>query len=208
MKVPPLNPHFKPTASLTILPDALGYFELMIKRYEGGPMSNHLHSMEPDQRLSFKGPISKYPLSENQHKHIGLIAGGTGITPMYQLIRNIFANPNDQTKVTLVFANVSESDILLKKEIQELENEYPRRFRAFYALDQPPPSWGGMAGQIDKTVLKTVLPEPKQEGIKLFVCGPPGMYKAISGMKSGMKQGELTGILKELGYSEDQVFKF
>ena len=171
-------------------------------------MSSHLHDMNPDQRLKFKGPISKYPLAENQHKHIALIAGGTGITPMWQLINNIFKNENDSTKVTLLFANKTEDDILLKKELQELENEYPRRFRAFYALDKPAPSWGGHAGHMDETLLKTVLPEPKEENIKVFVCGPPGMYKAVSGMKDGMKQGEVGGILKALGYSQDQVFKF
>jgi len=35
------------------------------------------------------------------------------------------------------------------------------------------------------------------------------MYKAISGDKAPDKtQGELTGILAELGYTKDQVFKF
>lgn len=61
-----------------------------------------------------------------------------------------------------------------------------------------------------KELLKTVLPEPKEgEKIKIFVCGPPGMYKAISGgKKSPADQGELTGYLKDLGYSKDQVYKF
>ena len=61
-----------------------------------------------------------------------------------------------------------------------------------------------------KELLKTVLPEPKEgDKIKIFVCGPPGMYKAISGMKkSPMDQGELDGILKELGYDKEQVYKF
>ena len=171
-------------------------------------MSSHLHGMKPDQQLAFKGPISKYPLAENQHRKIALIAGGTGITPMWQLIHNIMANPNEKTQVTLVFANQTEGDILLKQELEELENKYPRQFRAFYALDKPAPSWGGQAGHIDQKLLKTVLPEPKEENIKVFVCGPPGMYKAISGMKEGAKQGQLSGILKELGYTEDQVFKF
>jgi len=54
-----------------------------------------------------------------------------------------------------------------------------------------------------------VLPEPKTENVKVFVCGPPGLYKAISGQKpKPSEQGELTGILKELGYSKEQVFKF
>lgn len=172
-------------------------------------MSEHLHNMAVGQRLEFKGPLPKYPWEPNKHDHICLIAGGTGITPMYQLARTIFKNPEDKTKVTLVFGNVTEDDILLKRELEDLENTYPRRFKAFYTLDQPGKDWTQGAGQINKELLKTVLPEPKEENIKIFVCGPPGMYKAISGGKVSPKdQGELSGILKELGYSKDQVYKF
>ena len=35
--------------------------------------------------------------------------------------------------------------------------------------------------------------------------GPPGQVAAVAGKKAGMKQGELAGILKDLGYTEDQV---
>ncbi|KAK3077054.1 NADH-cytochrome b5 reductase [Coniosporium uncinatum] len=173
-------------------------------------MSNHLHNMTEGQHLDFKGPIPKYPWSPNKHEHIALIAGGTGITPMYQLVRAIFKNPEDKTKVTLIFGNITENDILLKEEFDELENTYPQRFRAFYVLDNPPEKWQGGKGFITKELLKTVLPEPKMgEGFKAFVCGPPGLYKAVSGTKkSPADQGELDGHLKELGYSKDQVYKF
>ena len=188
---------------------SVGYLDLLIKKYPGGPMSTHLHDLQPGEMLSFKGPIPKYPLTPNKHNHVALIAGGTGITPMHQLCRAIFSNPEDKTKVTLVFGNVKEEDILLKKEFDELENRYPQRFRAFYVLDQPPETWQGGKGFITKDLLKTVLPEPKEENVQVFVCGPPGMYKAISGPKVSPKdQGELSGILKELGYSKDQVYKF
>ncbi|KAJ5403569.1 hypothetical protein N7509_003440 [Penicillium cosmopolitanum] len=186
-----------------------GFLELVVKSYPGGPMSEHIHSLNVDQTLAFKGPIVKYPWEANKHDHICLIAGGTGITPMYQLARQIFKNPEDKTKVTLVFGNVTEEDILLKKELNELENTYPQRFRAFYVLDNPPKEWAGGKGFITKELLKTVLPEPKEENIKVFVCGPPGLYKAISGGKvSPQDQGELSGVLKDLGYNKDQVFKF
>ncbi|CAH0014383.1 unnamed protein product [Clonostachys rhizophaga] len=189
--------------------DAKGHLDLLVKKYPDGPMSTHIHNLEVGQELNIKGPLPKYPWTENKHTHIGLIAGGTGITPVFQLARAIFKNPNDKTKVTLIFGNVTEEDILLKKELSELENTYPQRFRAFYVLDKPPKDWSGNSGFITQELLKTVLPEPKEENIKLFVCGPPGLMKAISGNKVSPKdQGELTGALKELGYSQEQVYKF
>lgn len=186
-----------------------GYIDLIVKKYPNGPMSEHMHDMNVGQSLDFKGPISKYPWSENKHEQIALIAGGTGITPMYQLCRAIFNNPNDKTKVTLVFGNIKEEDILLKPEFTELEKDYPQRFRAFYTLNQPPEKWQQGSGNITKDLLKTVLPAPDSGNVKVFVCGPPGLYKAISGTKkSPADQGELDGMLKELGYTKDQVYKF
>ena len=173
-------------------------------------MSTYLHNMAPEQRLDFKGPLPKYEWTANKHSHIALIAGGTGITPMYQLARAIFKNPEDKTKVTLIFGNLTEEDILLRKEWAELENTYPQRMKVFYVLDNAPEGAGWASkGRVTKELLKTVLPEPKTDNIKLFVCGPPPMYKAISGGKVSPKdQGELSGFLKELGYNKDQVYKF
>ena len=190
-------------------PDAKGHLDFMIKVYPNGPMSNHVHSLKEGETLSIKGPIPKYPWSANKHDHITMIAGGTGITPMFQLMRGIFNNPEDKTKVSLIFGNISEKDILLKEEFDKLEKDYPQRFKAFYTLDNPSDSWPNGKGFITKDLVKEVVPDPKSENIKIFVCGPPGLYKAISGAKpSPQDQGELTGILKDLGYSKEQVFKF
>lgn len=183
--------------------------DLIVKKYKGGKMSEHVHAMGPGDKLEMKGPIPKYQWEANKHDHIALLAGGTGITPMYQLARQIFKNPADKTKVTLVFGNISEEDILLKKEFEELEQNFPDRFRAFYVLDNPPENWQGGKGFINKELISKVAPSSSEENVKLFVCGPPGLVKAISGpKKSPADQGELAGILKELGYTKDQVFKF
>ena len=46
---------------------------------------------------------------------IGMIAGGSGITPMWQIIQDVFQNSqNDKTKIHLLFANKTEGDILLR----------------------------------------------------------------------------------------------
>lgn len=190
-------------------PDEKGSVELLVKKYPGGPMSEHLHDMKPGDTLSMKGPIPKYPWSPNKHEHITCVAGGTGITPMYQLIKAIFKNPEDKTKVSLVFGNISSEDILLKEEFDKLEKDNPDRFKTFYTVDKPEKDWPHGKGFITKDLLNEVIPDPKSANIKVFICGPPGLYKAVSGGKvSPTDQGELDGILKELGYTKDQVYKF
>lgn len=54
-----------------------------------------------------KGPLPKIEYKPNIKKHIGMIAGGSGITPMLQVAHEILKNPQDQTEVRLIFANVT-----------------------------------------------------------------------------------------------------
>ena len=61
--------------------------------------------------LEFKGPILKLPYKANEYEHIGMVAGGTGITPMLQVVDEVLANPADKTKISLVFGNQSEADM-------------------------------------------------------------------------------------------------
>jgi ferredoxin-NADP reductase len=68
-------------------------------------------------------------------KNIAMIAGGTGITPMLQVIRQIFNDVGDTTRVNLLFANVSSADILLKKELDELASAH-KNLTVHYAIDK------------------------------------------------------------------------
>jgi len=67
-------------------------------------------------------------------KEIGMVAGGTGITPMYQVIRAILDDPTDPTKIHLLFANRSEEDILLKEELEEAAKD--PRIKVYYTIDK------------------------------------------------------------------------
>jgi len=183
---------------------------LLIKIYPDGQMTQYIDTLKVGDKLEVKGPLPKLAYTANTKKEIGLIAGGTGLTPMLQIIEEVLNNPNDKTKITLLFANTTEKDILLKEKLDKLAADH-KNFRVYYIVDKPSSSWKGFSGYVNKDVLSKVLPSPKLgKETLIYVCGPPGFYKAVSGEKNmkDYSQGELSGILKDLHYEESQVFKF
>ncbi|KAI0527594.1 hypothetical protein KFK09_003199 [Dendrobium nobile] len=98
----------------TTLDSDVGYFELVIKMYPQGRMSHHFREMKVGDYLSVKGPKGRFKYQIGQVRAFGMLAGGSGITPMFQVARAILENPKDKTMVHLIYANVTYDDILLK----------------------------------------------------------------------------------------------
>lgn len=191
--------------------DQKGSFDLLVKTYPNGKMSVHIHDLKINDTLAFKGPNIKWKWETNQFKEITLIGGGSGITPLYQLIHKILSDPADKTKITLLYGNKTPEDILLKSTFDELKAKYPDQFTVQYFVDKvddPSKATDVTVGYINKDVLEKTLPKKSPES-HIYVCGPKPLYEAISGNKiSPSDQGEVTGILKELGYDKTDVFKF
>lgn len=179
-----------------------GMLELLVKHYPDGKQSTHLHSLQPGDSLLFAAALPGYAWKPNAMRHVTLIAGGAGITPIYQLARGILENRQDKTSVTLVYGANSDEDVLLRKEFDAFQREFPERFRAVYAVSQPEEGSTSRKGRVTKDLLEQVgRPSLKDEGM-VFVCGPPAMEKALVGDR---KAG---GILGELGYRKDQIHTF
>ncbi|KAI9487582.1 MAG: hypothetical protein EXX96DRAFT_553852, partial [Benjaminiella poitrasii] len=195
----------------TSLEKAQGYVDFVIKDYPNGTMSRHVHSLKVGDTIDIKGPFEKYNWEKKPVNEVGMIAGGTGITPMLQLLRKVFSpeSSDKSSKFTLIFANISEQDILFKDELDGYAKTHSDRFKVIYVLDSPIGSnWSGVTGYITKELLKENLPQPDVESSITFVCGPPPMMEAVSGDKNPDKsQGTLRGYLKELGYIQDRVYK-
>ena len=114
----------------------VGEVSLVIKVYmagvhpkfpEGGKMSQHLDSLKIGDTIDMKGPKGHMeylkggkftvkplgkPMESRQTNQIIMIAGGTGITPMLQILHFIFHNPGDPSiRVKLLYANQSKYPI-------------------------------------------------------------------------------------------------
>lgn len=63
--------------------------------------------------------------------------GGTGITPMLQLVREVVQDESDPTQMALLFANQTPGDILLRDELDSLARDNPHRFKLWYTVDRP-----------------------------------------------------------------------
>ncbi|KAI0299934.1 hypothetical protein BC826DRAFT_1102572 [Russula brevipes] len=199
-------------------PDHEGELVLLIKKYENGVLSKYVHErLKPGDTLAIKGPIPKFLYKANELEHVALIGGGSGITPLYQLLSHALNDPANRTRFTLLYANVSEADILLRDELAALERAHPQTFRVVHTLDKPHAGWAGAKGYVSSELIRAHVPPAEQgDKVKVLICGasthpslrPPGQVNAVAGKKDGMKQGAVGGILKELGYTEDQVFKF
>ncbi|XP_022863670.1 NADH--cytochrome b5 reductase 1-like isoform X2 [Olea europaea var. sylvestris] len=120
----------------TTLDSDVGYFELVIKMYPQGRMSHHFREMCEGDYLAVKGPKGRFKYQPGQVRAFGMLAGGSGITPMFQVTRAILENPNDKTKVHLIYANVTYEDILLKEQLDSLATNYSDCFKIYYVLNQ------------------------------------------------------------------------
>lgn len=115
----------------TSLNTTKGYFDLVVKAYppgNGDGVSSYITSLKPGDTIEVKGCYTKKKIVANQYKEIGLIAGGSGLTPMLQVAQELLNTVEDETKLSLLFANVSPDDIYLKDEIDELARLFPDRF--------------------------------------------------------------------------------
>lgn len=67
-----------------------------------------------------------------------MFAGGSGITPMLQLIKHVLKDPSDKTQLELLFANKSEEDIMLREQIEALAAKHPDQLKVWYTVDKAP----------------------------------------------------------------------
>ncbi|KAJ4304033.1 NADH-cytochrome b5 reductase [Collariella sp. IMI 366227] len=181
-----------------------GYIDLLIKSYPTGNISRHMASLAVGQTIRVRGPKGAFVYTPNMVRHFGMVAGGTGITPMLQVVKAIIRGrkAGDRTEVDLIFANVTEQDILLREDLDQLARE-DKGFRVHYVLDKPPAGWTGGVGYVTAEMVQKWLPAAADD-VKILLCGPPPM---ISGLK---KTTESLGFKKARPVSklEDQVFAF
>ncbi|KAJ7965621.1 Nitrate reductase [Quillaja saponaria] len=182
---------YTPTSTV----DEGGYFELVVKIYfkgvhpkfpNGGTMSQYLDSLSLGSFMDVKGPLGHIEYTgrgkfivHGKHKFakkLAMLAGGTGITPIYQVVQAILKDPEDETEMYVVYANRTEDDILLREELDEWAKKYDR-FKVWYVVQESMrEGWEYSVGFITESILREHIPEGSEDTLAL-ACGPPPMIQ-------------------------------
>lgn len=189
----------------------VGTFTLMVKVYPQGKLSRYMQGLTAGESLSFKHIAGNVKIQYDPakpgfgKKAVAMLAGGTGINPYIQALHAILGTEHDKTRVSLLFGAQLEEDLLAKDALEEWAASH-EQLDVTYVLSNEPPSssWKGPRGFINRELCLKHLPPPSSDCL-IFVCGPPPMYDALCGPRG---EKEVKGLLAELGYKAEQVYKF
>jgi predicted ferric reductase len=124
------------------------------------------------------------------HRERIMIAGGIGITPMLSMLRYM-ADTGDTHRITLIWSNRTEEDIVFADEFMELGHRL-KGLRIIHVLTRQPHD-SGISGRLNRDKLGDMLSDCSRDA-PVFVCGPLLMMK------------EVRRSLKKIGFSPGRIY--
>jgi ring-1,2-phenylacetyl-CoA epoxidase subunit PaaE len=177
-------------------------FELSvtIKKVDEGKVSRYINDIiKCGDFLEVMPPLGNFTVELNSKhaKNYVLIGGGSGITPLFSILKTILA-VESQSKVYLIFQNRNENSIIFRNQLEELESVNSGRFFITHILSQSGKDWLGLTGKLDSTLIQKIIKQLIPDNIykaNYFLCGPYGL----------MHESELA--LKGLLVASFQIYK-
>ena len=194
----------------------IGSFDLIVKIYEGGlslklKTCDFLDCKHSPQNLKIQYPFFvSDPSCRNSFdepaapRNLICLAAGTGVAPILQALHAVLGNAQDKTKVTFIYANKTQADILAKDTLDDW-SRHNTQLSLTYVLSRETKTNDDNIlydQRINKHLLEKLLPKPHSNPL-VFVCGPPAFYDDICGNRH---TSVISGALHDLGYTH--VYKF
>jgi ring-1,2-phenylacetyl-CoA epoxidase subunit PaaE len=179
--------------SLCTTPFADEHPAVTVKRVPGGLMSNHVNDAYKAGRLvDVMEPMGKFTTTfdAGRARKAVFFGGGSGITPLYSLIRSMLIKEPD-CKLMLVYGNRREEYIIFKREIEELASSSNNRFRVIHILEDNASGFGQISGRPSPGMVADLINEHNMSDAEFYICGPQPMMDVVA---SGL---DLAGVDKE-----------
>ncbi|KAL9094250.1 MAG: hypothetical protein Q9165_003390 [Trypethelium subeluteriae] len=187
-----------------------GFVDVLVKVYfdtkerAGGRMSCALEALPLGRAVEVKGPTGRFEYVgggrcvvggvERRVRRFVMVCGGSGITPIYQVLRAVMREEEGEVQCVVLDGNRGVEDILCREDLEEFESKGEGRCRVLHTLTKAPEGWRGLRGRIAKPLLEEHA--KWSAGSMALICGPELMEKSAT-----------TG-LKELGWPDVDVHKF
>lgn len=161
-----------------------GELRVAVKKVKGGKVSNWLNEhLKVGDQLDVLPPMGNFytDLNANNSKNYILFAGGSGITPIISITKSVLEEEL-KSKVVLLYGSFTETEIIFKDKLDEIEEVYADRLKCHYILDVPKNETDELHKgimTIDKT--KTLIDKfvDITADNEYFICGPPGMKENV-----------------------------
>jgi nitrate reductase (NAD(P)H) len=170
----------------------IGKMELLVKIYfpsdtiPGGKMTMALDKLPIGSAIDCKGPTGRFEYlgsgrvsisgKERQLRSFKMICGGTGITPIFQVLRAIMQDTQDPTTCVVLDGNRQEKDILCRSDLDAFVAIDDRKCTVVHTLTKASDSWNGRRGRISEELLAEYA-APEEQSMVL-VCGPGPMEQS------------------------------
>lgn len=178
------------TKHFTISSSPTEAFLEITKRLTGHPFANALAALKVGDSVLLKGPFGDFTFN-GEHKKIGMLSGGIGITPLRSMIK-YSTDKGMGTDIILLYSNRSEDNIAFNDEFERLQKQNTN-IKVVNTVTRPGPSWKGVSGRINDGMIKKYMPDYIDRII--YTSGPRKMVDSM------------LNLLKELNVPEKQIRK-
>ncbi len=171
--------------------------QIAIKKVSGGVFSGWAHAnLKAGMTIDVMPPMGHFqvPLQPAQSRHYLAFAAGSGITPIYSIIKtSLLTEPH--SRVTLVYGNRASSTVMLREALADLKDRFLDRLSIVHVMSREKQEIDLFNGRIDADKCRALA----EHWIKIndvdvaFICGPESMTRQV------------TETLQSLGMVKDQI---
>jgi ring-1,2-phenylacetyl-CoA epoxidase subunit PaaE len=171
--------------------------QIAIKKVSGGIFSGWAHAnLKAGMALDVMPPMGHFqvPLQPEQSRHYLAFAAGSGITPIYSIIKtSLLTEP--QSRVTLVYGNRASSTVMLREALADLKDRFLDRLSIVHVMSREKQEIDLFNGRIDADKCRSLAKHwIRVDDVDVgFICGPESMTR------------QLSETLQALGMVKDQI---
>jgi len=187
--------------SLSTVPGTDEHVSVTVKRRPNGEISRYIQDdWKPGTQVTSLPPAGRFTLATdpNLQRHIVFIAAGSGIVPVFALLKKVLQNEAN-SKATLIYQNNNEDSIIFSNTLELLKRSYGERFTRIDLLSNPK-NPNILVRRLNNGLLESLLNQQPdltlhERNIEFYLCGPAAF----------MRMAQFT--LRMMGYLDEQVHK-